>query len=96
MVGALTELGVTVLMTVEVIESYTDLRFSPHAVSFLTDDIILQRYVEMEGQLRKVLTVVKMRSSAHGVTTLSAPRTRQKICLPDFNEDAHHIISFAL
>jgi circadian clock protein KaiC len=34
-------------------------------VSFLADDIILQRYVEMEGQLRKILTVVKMRGSQH-------------------------------
>ncbi len=65
MVGALTGGGVTVLMTVEVIEAYTDLRFSPHAVSFLADDIILQRYVEINGELRKMLTVVKMRSSAH-------------------------------
>ena len=65
MVGALTGGGVTVLMTVEVIEAYTDLRFSPHEVSFLADDIILQRYVEINGELLKMLTVVKMRSSAH-------------------------------
>jgi circadian clock protein KaiC len=65
MVAALTRHGVTVLMTVEVQEDYTSLRFSPHAISFLTDDLILQRYVEMEGQLRRVLTVVKMRGSGH-------------------------------
>lgn len=65
MVGALTGNGVTVLMTVEVVESYGELRFSPHVVSFLADDIILMRYVEIAGQLRKVLTVVKMRGSDH-------------------------------
>jgi circadian clock protein KaiC len=65
LVGALTGTGITVLMTVEVTESYSDLRFTPHAVSFLADDIILQRYIEIEGQLRKVLTVVKMRGSGH-------------------------------
>ncbi len=65
MVGALLGTGVTVLMTVEVTESFSDLRFSPHAISFLTDNIILQRYVEIDGQLRKVMTVVKMRSSQH-------------------------------
>lgn len=32
----------------------------------LTDDIILMRYTEIDGELRRVLTVVKMRSSAHG------------------------------
>jgi circadian clock protein KaiC len=65
MVGSLTMSGVTVVMTVEVVDAYTELRFSPHAVSFLADDIILQRYVEIRGELRKVMTVVKMRGSAH-------------------------------
>jgi circadian clock protein KaiC len=65
MVGALTGAGVTVFMTVEVGVSFTALQFSPDLISFLTDDIILQRYVEIEGQLQKVLTVVKMRGSSH-------------------------------
>jgi circadian clock protein KaiC len=65
MVGALTGIGSTVLMTVEVTESYNDLRFSPHAIAFLSNVLILLRYIELEGQLRKVITVVKMRSSQH-------------------------------
>ena len=55
MIGALTGIGVTILSTVELPESFTDLLFSPHAISFLTDDIIRLRYVEIEGQLRKIL-----------------------------------------
>jgi len=65
MVGALTGSGVTVLMTAEVGNSFTDLNFSPNLVSFLSDNIILQRYVEIEGVLRKVMAVVKMRGSDH-------------------------------
>ncbi len=65
MIVALTGAGVTVLTTVETISSFTDLRFSPHAISFLSDDIILQRYVEIEGQLRRILLVVKMRGGDH-------------------------------
>lgn len=65
MIGALTGIGVTVLSTVELPESFTDLVFSPHAISFLTDDIIRLRYVEIEGRLRKVLTIVKMRGGDH-------------------------------
>jgi circadian clock protein KaiC len=64
-VAALTGAGVTVLMTVEVTEDYTTLSFSPHAISFLTDDVVLQRYVELDGALQKVLTVAKMRGSDH-------------------------------
>lgn len=65
MVGALTGDGVTVLMTAEVGISFTDLSFSASLISFLTDNIILQRYVEIDGDLRKVLAVVKMRGSGH-------------------------------
>jgi circadian clock protein KaiC len=65
MVGALTGAGVTVFMTAEVGVSFTDLQFSPDLISFLTDDIIIQRYVEIEGALQKVIAVVKMRGSQH-------------------------------
>jgi circadian clock protein KaiC len=65
MVGALVGLGVTVVMTAELVESYTELRLSPHGISFLTDGIILQRYVELDGALRKLIGVVKMRGIEH-------------------------------
>lgn len=68
MVGALTGAGVTVFMTVEVGVSFTDLQFSPDLISFLTDDIIIQRYVEIDGALQKVIAVVKMRGSQHDKT----------------------------
>ena len=65
LVGALTATGVTVLMTAEVIEAFPDGRFTSERVSFVTDDIIVQRYVEIGGHLRTVLAVVKMRGSDH-------------------------------
>jgi circadian clock protein KaiC len=65
MVGALVELGVTVVMTAELVDTYTELRLSPHGVSFLTDGIILQRYAELDGMLRKIMVVAKMRGFDH-------------------------------
>jgi circadian clock protein KaiC len=65
MIGALTGTGITILSTVELPESFTEFRFSPHAISFLTDDIIRLHYVEIESRLRKVLVVVKMRGGDH-------------------------------
>lgn len=65
MILALTGIGVTVLSTVELPESFTGFRFSPHAISFLTDDMIRLRYVEIGGELRKILMVVKMRGGNH-------------------------------
>ena len=65
MVGALVRLGVTVMMTAELIDSYTELRLSPHEISFLTDGIILQRYAELDGRLEKIMAVAKMRGFDH-------------------------------
>lgn len=65
MVGALTEMGVTVMSTVELPDSFTVLHFSPHGIAFLTDGIIMQRYLEIGGQLRRAIAVVKMRGSQH-------------------------------
>jgi len=65
MIFALTGIGITILSTVEMEESFTELLFSTYSISFLTDDIIRLRYVEIDGQLRKVLMVIKMRGGSH-------------------------------
>jgi len=65
MIGALTGAGVTILSTVEVEDKFTEMSLSHYTISFLTDDIIRMRYVEIEGQLRKVMVVVKMRGGNH-------------------------------
>jgi circadian clock protein KaiC len=65
MIGALTGAGVTILSTVEVEDNFTSLQFSHYAISFLTDDIIRLRYVEIDGQLRKTMVVIKMRGGNH-------------------------------
>jgi circadian clock protein KaiC len=65
MVAALASTGVTVLMTSELEDRYSDLRFSPYGTAFLTDAIVVQRYIELESRLRRVMAVVKVRASAH-------------------------------
>ena len=65
LVGTLTATGVTVFMTAEVSDGFPDARFTSEKVSFITDEIIVQRYVEIEGELRRVMAVIKMRGSDH-------------------------------
>lgn len=65
LVGTLTATGVTVFMTAEVAEGFSDARFTSEKVSFITDELIVQRYVEIEGELRRVMAVIKMRGSDH-------------------------------
>ncbi len=67
MIAALTRLGVTIVSTVEVDENFTSLNLSNFTVSFLADDIVRLRYVSINGQLRKMLLVVKMRRSQHSI-----------------------------
>jgi circadian clock protein KaiC len=67
MIAALTRLGVTILSTVEIEENFTSMVLSKFTVSFLADDIVRMRYVSINGQLRKILMVVKMRRSAHSI-----------------------------
>lgn len=65
MIAELTGLRVTILMTSELEDRYTDLRFSPFGSAFLADAIIVQRYIELKGQFKRVISVVKVRGSAH-------------------------------
>jgi circadian clock protein KaiC len=65
LVGTLTATGVTVFMTAEVPEGFSDARFTSETISFITDEIIVQRYVEIEGELLRVMAVIKVRGSDH-------------------------------
>jgi circadian clock protein KaiC len=90
LVGALTGLGVTMFMTVEVTE-HEGLQFTNNRVSFLTDVIVIQRYVEIEGQLRKVLAVVKMRGSSHSGDFRAYEITGNGVLLREGLRDYHGI-----
>jgi circadian clock protein KaiC len=65
MVSVLTGMGLSVLMTSELEDRYTDLRFSPFGSAFLADAIVMLRYIEIKGQFERIISVVKVRASAH-------------------------------
>ena len=81
MVAVLSGLGVTVLMTSELEDRYTDLRFSPYGSAFLTDAIIVQRYIEVESHLQRVMAVVKVRGSAHSNAIRQYAISEAGICI---------------
>lgn len=65
MIAQLTSMGITIVMIAELEDRYTDLRFSPYGSAFLADAIIVQRYVELVGQFKRVCSVAKVRGSEH-------------------------------
>ena len=93
MIGALTRTGVTIVSTVEVTETFTELAFSPYSISFLSDDIIRLRYVEIGGQLRKVLMVVKMRAGDHSKDIREYEITSQGLRVGERLTDYHGLIT---
>ncbi len=83
MVAVLTGMGITMMMTAELEDSYVDLRFSPHGTAFLTDAIIMSRYIELKGQLRRIMAVVKVRGSAHSKDLRTFEITDEGIVMGD-------------
>lgn len=65
MLSQLAHRGVSVLVTIGMDDQFTEMSFSRDEMSFLVDAVIAMRYVEMQGRLSKVITVVKVRGSAH-------------------------------
>ncbi len=65
LIAVLTSMGATVLMTAELEDRYTVLQFSSYGNAFLADAIVMQRYVELDGQMKRVVSVVKVRGSDH-------------------------------
>jgi len=93
MIGALTRLGVTVLSTVEIEEDFTSMGLSNYAVSFLADDIVRLRYISINGQLRKMLIVVKMRRSQHSIDMYEYDITSRGLVLGNALRGYHGLTS---
>ena len=81
MIAALTRLGVTIVSTIEVAEEFTSFNLSNFTISFLADDIVRLRYVSINGQLRKMLLVVKMRRSQHSIDLVEYKITAKGIVM---------------
>ncbi|MEM8513819.1 circadian clock protein KaiC [Massilia sp. MP_M2] len=65
MLTALAKRNVTVLVTMGMDDNFTHLRFSQSEVAYLTDAVVLMRFGESAGQLRRFISVVKVRGSGH-------------------------------
>lgn len=57
--------GVTALVTIGLDDDFTGLHFSQANISYLTDAIVALRYAEVDGKLKKFMSVVKVRGCDH-------------------------------
>ena len=93
MIFGLTGIGITILSTLEMEETFEKLPFSSYMVSFLTDDIVRMRYVEIESQLRKVMMVVKMRGGLHSKDIREYDITSGGIVIGERLKDYVHLLT---
>ena len=93
LIGALTGLGITIFSTVEVVDASRGLQLTGYRISFLTDDILAQRMVEIDGELRKVMAVVKMRGSKHSREFRAYDITSNGVLLRDSLKEYDAIIT---
>lgn len=87
MIEGLAALGVTVIAIMESIEESTNLLMATRLISFLADDIVVQRYVEIAGRFERVITVLKMRNSAHSSEFRRYHITNQGLVIDDLLEE---------
>ncbi len=93
MIYSLTGAGVTVMSTLEMEESYTQLLFSTFAISFRTDDIIRMRCVEIESQMRRVVMVLKMRGGNHSKDIREYEIASNGLVIGERLSDYNHLIT---
>jgi circadian clock protein KaiC len=60
--------GITTIITNEIAQLFGEFQLSDHGISFIADNVILLRYVELEGRVSRALNVLKVRGSSHSKT----------------------------
>jgi circadian clock protein KaiC len=57
--------GITTILTNEISELFGTFQLSDYGVSFIADNVILLRYVELSSRIGRALSIMKVRGSQH-------------------------------
>ncbi|MCG6860457.1 MAG: hypothetical protein LJE70_04135 [Chromatiaceae bacterium] len=77
--------GITSMLTNEIPELFGPLQLSAHGISFVSDNVILLRYVEIGSVLRRGISILKMRGHEHDKTVCEFEIAEQGLrILPGF------------
>ncbi len=71
--------GVTTLLTNEIPEMFGPFQLSEYGVSFVVDNVILLRYLELTGRMGRALSIMKVRGSQHSKEIRAFEITNQGI-----------------
>ncbi len=73
--------GITTLITNEIAQLFGTFQLSEYGISFIADNVILLRYVELDGQVSRALSVLKIRGSHHSKTLWEFAITDQGVTI---------------
>lgn len=73
--------GITTLITNEIAQLFGIFQLSEYGISFIADNVILLRYVELEGRISRALSVLKVRGSQHSKMIQEFAITRRGLTL---------------
>lgn len=65
LVNSFRQRGITSMLTSEISEIFGSFIVSEYGISFVADNVILLRYVELSGRIARAVSVLKMRGSNH-------------------------------
>lgn len=65
LVNSFRQRGITSLLTSEIAEIFGSFSISAYGISFVADNVLLLRYVELGGMIARAISVLKMRGSDH-------------------------------
>lgn len=57
--------GITLMLTSEISELFGNFHLSDYGVSFISDNVILLRYIEIAGQIQHAVNILKVRGAYH-------------------------------
>ncbi len=89
----LADRGVATLMTTVQTGMIGPQMSSTVDVSYLADTVIVMRHYEVEGQLRKAISVLKKRSGAHETTIRDLTLTSQGVTVGETLASLHGVLS---
>jgi circadian clock protein KaiC len=65
LVNSFRQWGITSMLTSEISEIFGSFTVSEYGISFVADNVILLRYVELAGRVARAVSMLKMRGSNH-------------------------------
>ena len=75
--------GITIILTNEIPELFGGFQLSEYGVSFIADNVLLLRYVELFGRIEHTISVLKVRGSSHSKEIRRFKITRDGIQIGD-------------